>query len=56
MLVGTRVGRPLRIVTGAGRHSEYGKARIRPAVISYLERRTARFTATDGEIIVTSIL
>ena len=47
-----RPGTPLVIITGAGRHSAAQKARIRPAVLHYLEKLDANMTTTEGDITV----
>jgi len=42
----------LIVITGTGKHSTNGKAKIRPAVINYLNQYMYTFDVDDGEIVV----
>lgn len=47
---------PLRIVTGLGRHSVGGEAKLLPAVRKYLDRDGWRYEASGGVILVVGLL
>lgn len=44
------VGARVRIITGAGIHSQGGKAKIKPAVSEWLQRRGYRFMESHGAV------
>lgn len=48
--------RPFRIVTGVGRHSSKGEARILPAVTKMLDRDGYRYDVTAGEVAVKGVV
>ncbi|BFZ56599.1 hypothetical protein PYCC9005_003646 [Savitreella phatthalungensis] len=48
--------RPYRIVTGVGRHSSGGEARILPAVEKMLTREGYRYESRDGQVVVRGLV
>lgn len=48
--------KPLRIVTGLGRHSVGGEARLLPAVKKYLDREGWHYETSGGALLVTGLL
>lgn len=44
--------KPLVVVTGSGKHSADQRAKIKPAVISYLTQQAYQFDADDGQVVV----
>lgn len=45
----------LKIITGAGKHSVDGKAKIKPAVREYLTKHGFRFNEPNNGVIVVSL-
>jgi len=40
------------VVTGTGKHSTGGKAKIKPAAITYLTQQDYRFDTDEGQLVV----
>uniref|UniRef100_A0A915HG38 Smr domain-containing protein n=1 Tax=Romanomermis culicivorax TaxID=13658 RepID=A0A915HG38_ROMCU len=46
-----RSGKQVNIITGSGKHSFFGAAKIKPAVIAYLSRKRMTFSENNGGLI-----
>lgn len=49
---GSNPKKPLVVVTGTGKHSPGGKAKIKPAVITYLTQQEYRFDVEEGQVVI----